>query len=89
MEQSNLDDALEIAKTLRNAILEDGGTIGSQFLSFYTISQILGKKENMEWAEIELDGYKKGIDVPNYRKSVFANISLGNKMEKVTSNAIM
>ncbi len=56
-EQTEIEQALEIARKTRNEILFGKNTLEKNFHGFYTVAQILGRIDDMNWAKSELEGY--------------------------------
>ena len=71
--QTELDQALEISRKTREAVLFGNSTIEKNLQGFYTVAQILGREKDMHWAQSELEGYKS--DYPDYRKNIARNFS--------------
>ena len=71
--QTELDQALEISRKTREAVLFGNNTIEKNLQGFYTVAQILGREKDMQWAQSELEGYKSNY--PDYRKNVARNFS--------------
>ena len=69
--QTELDQALEISRKTREAVLFGNSTIEKNLQGFYTVAQILGREKDMHWAQSELEGYKS--DYPDYRKNIARN----------------
>ena len=65
--QTELDQALEISRKIREAALFGNSTIEKNLHGFYTVAQILGREKDMHWAQSELEGYTS--DYPDYRKN--------------------
>jgi hypothetical protein len=73
--QTEIEEALKIARNVRESILSAKGTIETQILGFETVAQILGRTTDLQWAQFEFHGYEKGVQLPPYRQSVRASIN--------------
>ena len=73
--QTELDQALEISRKTREAVLFGNSTIEKSLHGFYTVAQILEREKDMHWAQSELEGYKS--DYPYYRKNINRNFFYG------------
>ena len=62
--QTELDQALEISRKTKTAILFGNNSLEKNLQGFYTIAQILGREKNMYWAQSELEVYDLGY--PDY-----------------------
>ena len=60
--QTELDQALEISRKTRTAILFGNNPLEKNLQGFYTAAQILGREKDMDWAQSELEGY--ALDCP-------------------------
>ena len=74
--QTELDQALEISRKTRTAILFGNNSLEKNLRGFYTVAQILGREKDMHWAKGELEGYVS--DCPNYRKNVMRYFYCGH-----------
>ena len=66
--QTEVEQALAIARKMRDGILFKKSSLESSLTGFYTVAQILGREEDMVWAEHELQGYFE--ELPKYRLKV-------------------
>jgi len=74
IDQTEIGQALDIAKRTRENILFGKGNFENHMHGFFTVAQILNRKEELEWIEGELRG--QFDPVPNYRKNVFKRMKL-------------
>ena len=82
--QTELDQALEISRKTRTAILFGNNSLEKNLQGFYTVAQILGRKKDMDWAQSELEGYALDYpDCPDYRKNVRRNCLLRDQTQLV------
>ncbi|AFS80811.1 hypothetical protein NKOR_04615 [Candidatus Nitrosopumilus koreensis AR1] len=52
-----IDDALKIARETREVLLSGTTSVESSLLGFYTVAEILGEEDDLEWAKYELDSF--------------------------------
>ncbi|QLH09496.1 AbiTii domain-containing protein [Candidatus Nitrosotenuis sp. DW1] len=80
-----LDEALRIARGVRDAIISGTGKTTSNLRGFLTVAQILAREEDQKWAESELNGYADS-NLPQYRSSSFGYVSDDKVRLKMSHN---
>ena len=65
---TEIEEALGIARKTRRKLLFGKNSLEKNILSLYTVAQILGRDDDMQWAKSELSGYDKNY--PAYRAHV-------------------
>ena len=65
---TKIEQALEIARKTRTGLTSGKTSLGDGIYNLYTAARILGRGEDIKWAESELMGYSE--DCPPYRSSV-------------------
>lgn len=84
-EQTEIEQALEIARKTRNEILFGKNTLEKNFHGFYTVAQILGRENDMIWTKAELEGYSSNC--PTYRMNVSRVLWYGtNQIKEMITN---
>lgn len=73
---TEIDEALKIARTTREKILFGNSSLTKDLLSFFTVAQILGRKDDLTWAENELEGYPADKKIPAYRQECYCNFTI-------------
>src|SRR3989344_9643551 len=71
---TEIDQALEIARKIREKILFENTELEKQLHGFLTVAQSLGRTDDIVWAKSELIGYKEEIPLPDYRQGITAQI---------------
>jgi len=71
-----LEDAIKIANDTRSAILSGQNSLTTNFLGFISVSQMMGRNNDLDWATKELNGYADDSDAPEYR-SVYGILTVG------------
>lgn len=66
-----IDDALKIARETREILLQGTVSVESSLLGFYTVAEILGEHDDLDWAYKELNRRHVGNPLPAYRKELF------------------
>lgn len=74
-----IDEALRIARDTRNSVLSGKGILLSNLRGFLTVAQILGRKNDLEWVESELDGYDK-LPMPKFRLNCMVEVYYGRNL---------
>lgn len=75
-DQTILDDALNLAKKVLNAVLFEDKNLETNLYGFLAISHRLGREKDISWVKGELQGFFT-IDPPLYRKKVASFIYQG------------
>ena len=65
---TEIEEALEIACKTRREFLFGKNSLEKNILGLYTVAQILGRDDDMQWAKSELNGYDGNY--PSYRTRV-------------------
>jgi len=68
-----IEDALNIARETRENILKGNISVENSLLGFYTVAEILGEDEDLEWAKYELGSFPES-KLPSYRKNLYGHI---------------
>lgn len=71
MEETEIEQALEIARKTRDSILFGKESFEKNLHGVYTVAQILGRTDDLKWAESEITGYSSDDVKPSYRKNIF------------------
>lgn len=66
-----IEDALKIARNTRENILNGSVSVENNLLGFYTVAEILGEKDDLNWAYFELNEYPGSENLPEYRTNLF------------------
>jgi len=72
--ETEIEQALDIAKRTRENILFGKGNFDNHMQSFFTVAQILNRNEDLTWIEGEITGNLNPIS--NYRKNIFLRINV-------------
>ena len=84
--QPEIDQALEIARKIREQIWFKNTELEKQLHGFLTVAQILGRANDILWSKSELMGYKDGIPLPNYRQEVQAKALIEGELQRTKNN---
>lgn len=80
--ETEINQALEIARKVREKILFDKIELEKSMHGFFTIAQILNREEDLEWIQNELNGYRKKEQLPSYRQNLFRRFFSSGKDRK-------
>lgn len=72
---SAIEEALKLAVSTRELLTIKNGALENCLLGFFSVAQTLGRKDDMNWVENEINGYPSDKVLPKYRTGVFRRIS--------------